>query len=478
VTALTDVPVAAISPERFAEVLTAEQWARFHRRLDETARLLDGRVVWNLNSTAKGGGVAEMLGALLPYVAGAGIATRWLVMEGDDDFFRITKRIHNHLHGSGGDSAELGEGERSHYERVAAECAAELCPLVRRGDLVLLHDPQTAGLIPALRDCGAAVVWRCHVGLDTPNRLARTAWEFLMPYVAQADAYVFSRRAFAWEGLDGRRIQVIAPSIDPFSPKNLAMAPTEVDAVLESARVVASNGSKPGCFRRQDGSMSPLRHTAALTEEQPVDAGTTLVLQVSRWDRLKDHAGVLQGFARAVAPRSDAHLMLAGPSVEEVADDPEDAECFRDVRAQWQALPAATRGRVHLACLPMADDDENAAIVNALQRRAQVVVQKSLAEGFGLTVAEAMWKARPVVASRIGGIQDQVEHGVSGLLVDDPADLEAFGAAVCDLLGDPARARDIGEAARDRVRDGFLGTRHLAEFGALLATLVHPAAVR
>jgi len=196
------------------------------------------------------------------------------------------------------------------------------------------------------------------------------------------------------------------------------------------------------------------------------------VVQVSRWDALKDPAGVVDGFVRHVAGRSDAHLMLAGPSVDEVADDPEGAETYRDVRRRWERLPARLRARVHLACLPMRDDEENGAMVNALQRRAQVVVQKSLAEGFGLTVAEAMWKARPVVATRIGGIQDQVEHGTTGLLVDDPRDLAAFGEAVSSLLREPERAEAMGEAAQARVRDQFLGTRHLAQFADLLSGLV------
>jgi trehalose synthase len=163
--------------------------------------------------------------------------------------------------------------------------------------------------------------------------------------------------------------------------------------------------------------------------------------------------------------------MLAGPDVAAVTDDPEGAAVLEEVQKRWEALDPAARARVHLAWLPMEDGEENAAIVNALQRHATLVVQKSLAEGFGLTVSEALWKARPVVGSRVGGIQDQIEHGVDGVLVDDPRDTEAFGAAVADLLADPERCAEMGERGREKVREHFLESRHLAEWVDLLGTL-------
>jgi trehalose synthase len=192
-----------------------------------------------------------------------------------------------------------------------------------------------------------------------------------------------------------------------------------------------------------------------------------VVSQVSRWDRLKDPIGVLQSFTEH-SRRQRAHLLLVGPSVADVADDPEGADVLADVRARRAALPAEQRSRVHLASLPMDDVEENAAMVNAVQRRSDVIVQKSLAEGFGLTVAEGMWKGKPLVASAVGGIQDQIEDGVSGLLISDPRDLGAAAAAIDDLLDDPARARQIGEAARQRVLEHFLGTRHLVQYMDLL----------
>src|SRR5207237_9989532 len=197
-----------------------------------------------------------------------------------------------------------------------------------------------------------------------------------------------------------------------------------------------------------------------------------LVVQVSRWDRLKDPAGVLDGFARHVPQRTQAQLVLAGPDPVAVADDPDGAAVFAQVESAWRALPAATRSLVHLIGLPMEDADENAVIVNALQRRADVVVQKSLAEGFGLTVSEAMWKARPVVASRVGGIEDQVEHERSGILIDDPQDLKGFGSAIVGLLQDPKAAEALGTEARQLIIRKFLAPRHLMEQAELITSLV------
>jgi len=202
---------------------------------------------------------------------------------------------------------------------------------------------------------------------------------------------------------------------------------------------------------------------------RPEDA---YVLQVSRWDALKDPHGVIAGFAEHIAPVTDVHLVYAGPAVDAVSDDPEGAAVLDQAHAQWTALPRHLRARIHLALLPMEDAEENAAVVNALQRAAHIVVQKSLAEGFGLTVAEAMWKARPVVASRLGGIQDQIEQGLSGVLLDDPHDLAAFGTAVTGLLGDHAAAAAMGQAARERVRQRFLAPQSLLAYIDLLGRLL------
>jgi trehalose synthase len=474
-TGLTQVPVGVLPPERFEESVGAERFAPFARRMKEGARLLEGRAVWNVNSTAAGGGVAEMLRSLLAYARGEGVDARWIVIPGNEDFFRLTKRLHNNLHGSPGDGGELGADEAAIYERTLAPSAEELCDLVRPGDIVIVHDPQPAGLCRSLVKSGAVVIWRCHVGLDHPNETARAAWNFLRRYVRPAHAYVFSRRAFAWERLADHKIVLIAPSIDAFSPKNQDLAPEDVNGILHTSGVVPDGGAGLGGFTREDGAPGRVDRHAEMFEDVPVAAGAPLVTQVSRWDRLKDPVGVIEGFGRHVAPVTDAHLVVAGPSVAAVADDPEGAEVLAESKAAWRALPKQSRARVHLAALPMEDREENAAIVNALQRRATVVIQKSIAEGFGLTVAEAMWKARAVVATRIGGIQDQIEHGVSGILVDDPADLESYGTAVAELLDDQPRARQLGAEAQKRVRDEFLGVRHLLQYAALIEGLLSRA---
>jgi trehalose synthase len=211
-----------------------------------------------------------------------------------------------------------------------------------------------------------------------------------------------------------------------------------------------------------------------MVEDEPLAPDAPVVLQVSRWDALKDPIGVIRGFADHVPPDTGAHLVYAAPAAEAVADDPEGAQVMRKAIAERAALDPEPRSRIHLASLPMEDADENAIMVNALQRHARVIVQKSLAEGFGLTVAEGMWKARPVVASRIGGIQEQIVHAESGLLLDDPRDLAAYGAAVTDLLRDPPRAEQVGRRARERVRDRFLSVRSLLDYLALIRRLRSP----
>jgi trehalose synthase len=461
-----------LHPERFRAALDDEHYAPFAAVMEQAPEVFAGRVVWNVNSTARGGGVAEMLRPLLAYARGAGVDARWVVIDGNPDFFRVTKRIHNNLHGADGDGGDLGDAERAVYDEALAGSAAELAELVHPGDVVVLHDPQTAGLIPAVRERGMPVIWRCHVGLDMPNDVARRAWRFLLPYVQQADAYVFSREAFAWDGLDESKVTVIPPSIDAFSPKNQELDRDAVRSILVAAGIVRDDSPAHPCFTRADGSPGRVDRRADMLEERMLEPDDRVVLQVSRWDRLKDPLGVIRGFAEHVAPAGDAHLVYAGPSVAAVADDPEGLEVLAEARAAWRELPADVRGRVHLAQLPLEDGDENAAIVNALQRHADVVVQKSLAEGFGLTVAEAMWKARPVVASRIGGIQDQIVDGKSGVLLDDPRDLAAYGAAVAQLLADPEGASRMGHAAMERVRDGFLGPRHLAQYFELVSKLL------
>jgi trehalose synthase len=464
--AVTSVPVSALPYERFASVLDTDRFAQFREAADQGRRLLEGRIVWNVNSTARGGGVAEMLVSLLAYARGAGINARWEVISGNEPFFALTKRIHNNLHSAPGDGGDLGEAEHKIYDDALAANIEEFVEMVSPDDVVIIHDPQPAGMIPALKErVGCPVIWRCHVGIDQPSDLSRRAWNFLIPYVKPADAYVFSRKQFVWEGLDDDKIELIAPVIDAFSPKNQELSPEQVAGILAVAGLNRDGGAaEQATFLREDGSPERVVRQAELFEGRQLGPDDPVVLQVSRWDRLKDPIGVIRGFVEQVAPHLPAHLVYAGPAVEAVSDDPEGAEVLREARDYFDGLETEARERVHLACLPMDDPEENAAMVNALQRRADVVVQKSIAEGFGLTVAEGMWKARPVVASRIGGIQDQIVDGETGVLIDDPTDLVEYGSAVRGLLEDHAGAERMGRAAQARVRDEFLAVRSLMQY--------------
>jgi trehalose synthase len=473
-----DVPVQPL--DRFRALVGRHRAYRAARLARALAGRLAGRTVWNVNSTAAGGGVAEMLRVLLPYVRGSGSDVRWIVLDGDPAFFHVTKRLHHALHGSPGDGAPLGSEARAIYEATARANAPRLLERLRPRDVVLLHDPQTAGLAPFLLDAGAIVIWRCHIGHDTPNAEVERGWAFLEPYLRDVLALVFSRRGYVPPYVDRARTAVITPSIDAFSAKNQELDPPAVRAILVHAGLVEGpDGGGAPAFARDDGSPARVERRADVVRLGRAPAWERpLVVQVSRWDPLKDPAGVLRGFAALVegGEPTGAELVLAGPNVHAVADDPEGGAVFDDVLAAWRQLPHAVRDRVHLASLPMADVEENAAIVNALQRHAAIVVQKSLHEGFGLTVTEAMWKARPVVASAVGGIRDQIVHGVHGLLLEDPRDLGAFAAALHRLLGDPEGARRLGENARERVRERFLGLGHLMKYARLIERLERDAA--
>jgi trehalose synthase len=471
---LSLVKPVQVTPRHVAQlepVIGEERTARLLQAAGQFRRALSGRTVWNVSSTAVGGGVAEMLQVLLGYVEDMDIASRWMVITGDAEFFVITKRLHNQIHGepAGG---PLTAADAGHYARMLAANAVELLDQVRPGDLVILHDPQTAGLTEYLTRAGALVAWRCHIGVDWQSDVTDAAWDFLRPHLVSAKGFVFSRRQYAPFWVPDDRIAVIPPSIDPFSPKNQYLDSGAVRAIMATIGVLdMPTPEEPAAFVRRDGTRGMVSRPAEITGDSRPGPLDPMVLQVSRWDRLKDMAGVMSGFADYVTAAGNCYLVLAGPAVGGVADDPEGAAVFADCLMQWRDLPAPVRSRILLVTLPLDDADENAAMVNALQRHAPVIVQKSLAEGFGLTVAEGMWKARPVVGSAVGGIIDQIAPG-TGILLDDPYDLKAFGGAVTQLLDNPAEANRMGEAAMAYITRNFVGDVHMLRYEKLLSAMI------
>jgi trehalose synthase len=465
------VAVPRLPVSRLEPVIGAPRFEQLTQASERVRAVLAGRTIWNVNSTAAGGGVAEMLQVLVGYVQDLGISIGWLVISGDAEFFAITKRLHNQIHGSLS-GAPLGAAEASHYARMLAANAVELAARVRPGDVVLLHDPQTAGLAASLAQAGARVVWRCHIGVDWEDEVTRAGWEFLRPHLAAAQAYVFSREEYVPSWIPAEKAWIIPPSIDPFSPKNQQLAADTVRAILVKLGVLDGPAPMaPATFMRRDGDMDTVTRPAVIIGEGRPGPDDPVLVQVSRWDRLKDMAGVMRGFADHVVPGGDGYLMLVGPAVTDVSDDPEGAAVYGECLLQWRDLSPAARTRIFLVTLPLDDIDENAAMVNALQRHATVIAQKSLAEGFGLTVSEGMWKGRPVIGSAVGGIIDQIAEG-TGILLPDPADLAAFGSAVRRLLGDPDQAARMGQAAHAHVREQYLGDVHLLHYAKLLATLI------
>lgn len=463
-----EVPVTALDPGTLAQVIEPDRMSRLRSTLRSAARSLRGRTVWNVNSTASGGGVAETLARVLGYMRGADVDARWLTIDGDDDFFLITKRLHHRIHDSDGDGGPLTDAERRHYLSTCRANASVIRSRLRPGDVVILHDPQTAGLAPDLRGAAAATIWRSHIGSARDTPLTQQGWAFLEPDMVAADGWVFSSRRYL---RPGRPSWVIPPSIDPFSPKNGWLSDTAVEAILVTAGMLAGRAASPPEFRRSDGTLGRVRRRARVVGSVP-DASRDLVVQVSRWDWLKDPVGVMGGFSRAVQQGLDAHLLLVGPDPDGVADDPEGTEVLRAATRAWSVLPAPSRGRISLACLPQDDDEESAAMVNAVQRRAAVAVQKSLAEGFGLTVTEAMWKGRPVLASPAGGIADQIVDGRHGVLLRDPGDQAGLAENLHRLLTEPGWAARLGRRGRERVRTRFLDDSQLSDTARLCAGLV------
>lgn len=406
----------------------------------------DGRLLVHVNATATGGGVAELIRGLLRH-QDAG----WAVIAGAPAFYQITKYMHLLLHGRG-DPEQLDDPEVMQTYRDTLEPQADwFAQRISPGSVVILHDPQTLGLAPALKARGVRVVWQCHIGaLVTPEDGPGAVWRAFAPELAALDAVVTTLPEFAPPGV--RQVFVLPPAIDPAAPKNQELSAEEIASVLDEIGLTAG-GASPGVN---------LTQTALL----PHDA--RVVLQVSRWDPLKDMPGVVRCI---VGLPEDVHLVLAGTDPADIPDDPDGAAVFAEVRNLLAGLPEADRARVHLVKISLKRPDLNDLLVNALQRRADVVLQKSLEEGFGLTVTEAMVKGRPVVASAVGGLRQQITDGWNGLLVD-PMDFVAVRTQVAGLLDDAQRRRELGERARTVALERYTMVRLAEDYSKLVAQVI------
>lgn len=436
-----------IGPERAAELRGAAETIR---------ERLGGGTLWHVNSTGAGGGVAEMLHTVIPLYRSLGVPAKWAVIGGDDRFFAITKRLGTNLYGNAGDGGSLGDAERADYLATLSGVADRFRELLGPEDILILHDFQTAGLVDLLGKDVAATYWRCHVGVDEQNEASSRGWGFAAPMLEAANGVIFSVDWHVPPSLSGQNVTILPPFVAPFIVKNCELDPDVVATALIRCGLAAGTPREARVDLR--GRAVQLANPVAVLAEAPPEPGQPIAAQVSRWDRLKDMDGVLAAFADHV---DDGYLTLVGPDPASIPDDIEQADWYGRCVSAWEALPPAKRRRVSLVCLPMADLDENALLVNAIQRAATTVTQKSLAEGFGLTVAEAMWKSRVVVASAVGGIRAQITHGESGLLVDDPTDLPGFAALVTQALRFDEHNHTMGVRAHERVLTSFLPDREV-----------------
>jgi len=374
---------------------------------------LKGKVIQNINSTFSGGGVAEILSRMVPLLGQLGVDARWNIIKGSDEFFQVTKKFHNALHGRQENVTEKD------FEIFNETTRKNLAELELAGDVIFIHDPQPAGLVSRKHELGKKWVWRCHIDLSHPNE---EVWNFLQPFVAQYDAAVFSAPAFSRE-LPIRQF-LISPSIDPLSDKNKELSQQAVDAVL----------AKYG-----------------IPTDKPI------ITQVSRFDYLKDPVGVIQAF-ELVRKSVDCRLVFAGGTA---SDDPESDKVLAEVRER-----AGNNPDIHILLIPSGSDID----INAIQRASTIILQKSHREGFGLTVTEALWKARPVVASAVGGIPLQIKNKFTGL---HSHGIEGTAYAVRQLLANPGYAKWLGENGREHVRYNFLITRHIKDYLLLFLTLYY-----
>lgn len=398
--------------ERYREVVGDDVISH----LQQLAEALGPVKVVHVNSTREGGGVAEILQRLVPLKEELGMEVRWEVVEGNPDFYRCTKRMHNTLQGN---RLDLTEAMKEAYVETNRRNAERLRDLLEDADFVFIHDPQPAPLLGLCPNRRGRWVWRCHIDVSHPYR---PVWGFLRPFVEGYDASIWSLPDFAQ--VLPHPLYLVPPSIDPLSDKNRPLGDDEVQAVCDRFGI---------------------------------DRNRPIVAQVSRYDRFKDPVGVIQAY-RLAARHLPLQLVLAGGGAD---DDPEGEEVLAEVRAA-----AADDPDVHVLVLP----PDAHTTINALQRAADIVIQKSTREGFGLTVTEALWKGRPVIGGNTGGIRLQVIDHHTGFLVNSP---EGAALRIRYLLKYPRRRDTIGETARRFVLENFLLTRHLREYLTLMTAMAH-----
>ncbi len=451
--------------------------------------LLKGRTLWMVNSTAQGGGVAEMLPKMVTLLEELGLETRWLVMTtGESRFYDLTKRLHNLIHGEG--TPELEAGDRELYDKVSRENADRIAKMVGREDLLVIHDPQPMGTGALLaRELGMPLLWRCHIGLDEHLPQTRAAWNFLKPYAECYDHAVFSAPEYIPDYLAGRST-IIHPAVDPESHKNRELSPHKLVGVLcnsglkhESHPVLTPPFEHRAQRLQPDGTWGP-----AVTDGGQFGVMyRPIVTQISRWDRLKGFGPLLEAFVR-LKKRLDepsrnyderhrrrleiVRLVMAGPDPAAVQDDPEGQEVMAELIAAYTALPERLQQDVVMLSLPMHSRKENALMVNALQRCSTVVVQNSLREGFGLTATEAMWKRKATLGTYACGLRQQIRPGVDGMLVKDPRDPEAVADKLDRLLANPKLRTVLSRNAQRRVFQEFLIFGQLGRWLQLLAQTV------
>jgi len=437
---------------------------------------LRDRTVWMINSTARGGGVAEMLPRMCSLLEELGVPTRWVVMETDEtEFFRLTKRLQNLLHGEG--DPRLGSEERSLYEAVNHRNAEELAEQLGPDDIVVIHDPQPMGMGRRLKQLtGVRTAWRCHIGLDHYTPETRAAWGFLKPYAKSYDRAIFSAPEYIPDFFAGRA-SVIHPALDPCSYKNRYLTPHKLVGILcnaglkrEQHPVITPPFDKKAMRLQPDGSFRP-----AAGETDIGLLYRPIVTQVSRWDRLKGFRTLLAGFVELKKNRDSAphdrhrrrldltRLVLAGPDPESIQDDPEGSEVFQDLARAYRELSPEMQEDVVLLSLPMDSRKENALICST------VVVQNSLREGFGLTATEAMWKGVCVVASRAFGLRQQIRAGIDGVVIQNAEDPVEIGRRLDDILEDVPKRDYMASNGRQRVHDEFLIFKQVCQWLRLLS---------